>query len=256
MFAGLTIDGKDMEPNTLAHAHYGDSLEIHLNPEYYGSNAKKTPNYDYAAEIGFHPKGNGNEMTIMHEYAHLLERRLAGVSRMQERDLSDVKKRLRDLEKEREEFMKDYDEKMEKSQKLQKQINKLEKLRGTEKYTPKTSAKLMKLYDENDKLTNQITTTDREKFIQLLNNIHKTRNEVNSKQPGLDSWTPIEKIFTKVGASSPEEVAVKLTGNPDAYASKNWSEAHAECVADYMVNGKNASPISRAYVREMNKLFR
>ena len=66
----------------------------------------------------------------------------------------------------------------------------------------------------------------------------------------------IERLFTKAGASSLRDVAVKLTGRDSAYASKDWGEAHAECVSDYMHNGRNASQISIAYVREMNKHFK
>ena len=65
----------------------------------------------------------------------------------------------------------------------------------------------------------------------------------------------IMMLFHKAGASSPSDVGVKLTGSKEAYASKDWSEAHAECVADVMHNGENASPISIAYVREMDKLL-
>ena len=66
----------------------------------------------------------------------------------------------------------------------------------------------------------------------------------------------IHKIFTSIGMPTTRDVATNLTGKADAYASKNWLEAHAECVADYMTNGRNASAVSARYVREMDKYFK
>ena len=257
MFEKLNVDGENMDSMTYAHAHVYGEPEINLNPSYFVDG--RNHDYKYDVESGFHPKGMDNEMLIEHEYAHLLQRRLSGITQKEEQESAQLRKEISELEKQREDYMTAYDKKIEQTNKIDKQIKKLEKLRGTEKYTADVSRKLMGLYDKKFKITENIGE-ETKWFADLLNSISKTkrRNEEITQKvvPANNGHSVIENLFAKAGADSLRDVAVKLTGRESAYASKDWGEAHAECVADYMHNGRNASPISIAYVREMNKVLK
>ena len=257
MFEKLNVDGEDMDAMTYAHAHIYGEPEINLNPSYFVDG--RNHDYKYDVESGFHPKGMDNEMLIEHEYAHLLQRRLSGITQKEEQESAQLRKEIAELEKQREDYMTAYDKKIEQTNKIDKQINKLEKPRGTEKYTADVSRKLMGLYDKKFKITEGIGE-ETKWFAELLNTISRTRKrnkEITQKVvPANNAHPVIEQLFAKVGANSLRDVAVKLTGRDSAYASKDWGEAHAECVADYMHNGRNASQISIAYVREMNKVLK
>lgn len=257
MFESLNVDEENMDSIAYAHAHIYGNPEINLNPAYFVDG--RNHDYKYDVESRFHPKGMDNEMLVEHEYAHLLQRRLSGITQKEEQKSAQLRKEISELEKRRENHMSVYYKKLEKINKIDKQINKLEALRGTEKYTADISRKLMKLYDKKFKISDGIEEETKE-FAQLLNSLSrasKMNEEITQKVvPANNAHPVIEKLFAKAGADSLQDVALKLTGRDSAYASKNWGEAHAECVADVMRNGKNASKISKDYVREMNKYFK
>lgn len=249
MFDRLTVDGEGMDNLTYAHAHIYGNPEINLNPLYFVDG--KNHDYKYDVESGFHPKGMDNEMLVEHEYAHLLQRRLSGITQKEELEHAKLSKEIAELEKRRDELSKPTDE----ENRIYEEIKKYQSLIGTKKYTPDAARELHKLYEQSNELNLKRTR----EMIQVLNSLSKSKRQDEIAQKVVtanNGHSVIENLFNKAGATSLADVATKLTGRPSAYASKDWGEAHAECVADYMHNGKNASPISIAYVREMNKYFK
>ena len=253
MLGNIRKDSEDIKGH-LAHAHMSDSKEIHLNPDSFDGRQ-----LDFQGDVdnGFHPKGYGFEMTVEHEYAHLLQRRLAGITRKDEIQMGKDRERL---------------------QELNKQIDDIDELLGPMwwKYL-RNMTKINEMYGKKGITLAEIQKAEKanqELFLKVYNsNLGNNKKKIDGRLPLLrerdklkwsirkydvsdKSQKVISSIFSKIGAPEPSDVAIQLTGRKDAYASRNWSEAHAECVADYMHNGKNASPISIAYIREMNKVFK
>ena len=215
-----------------AHAEVGGSGKVSINPEYYGKDERV--DYSRDVETGFHPKGMSDRMLMHHEYAHILQDKIA------------------------QKYNDDADFEFRKAQ-MQKFVDMMD--------TP-----LGKLYSEHEQLHNQIFNVppdQRMALVKRMNEIRKTEGyfafslEVSKakaeatrvRSVAEKSEIMIESLFTKLGYKAPRDIATALTGTDKAYASKNWSEAHAECVADFMTNGRNASPVSIKYVRAMEKLI-
>ena len=185
-------------------------------------------------------------MVIEHEYAHLLQRKLS--------EHSDIVKNQIARRDQWEKDLKEIDELTDGL--ASKYVEIYEKWDFTKASKIKTRMKLQnQMYEINQELINKKGL----EIIPTLNRLSKLASAKLSVQyiNYVDGGTQvIHKLFSSIGAATPEDVAIKLTGNRDAYASKNWHEAHAECVSDYMHNGRNASSISIAYVKEMNKLIK
>ncbi len=220
---------------------------IDMNAKVYEAGQDRKWAYRDGGRLGYDsPKNIDDEMVVEHEYAHLLQKKLG--------EHSDYVK-----------------EQIARRDKWEKDFNEINE------YTGGMAKKYIDIYEKWD-FTKATKVKTRQK---LQNQMYEIMQEVIKKQgldaipmlnklPKLASDNPIvhmidyreggeqkiRELFKSVGASSPVDVAEKLTGNREAYASKNWEESHAECVSDYMHNGRNASPISIAYVREMNKLIK
>lgn len=256
MFGELSVDDTVLVPNALAYVNSGEK-DIHLNPTYFSSKATDVNDYRSGVETGFHPKGDGNEMTVMHEYAHLLQRRLSGITKNKEKQLTQDIERIREIDQQIDEI----DDVLGPTWwKYLSNVRKTNEMYGKEGVTLDDIYKAEK---ENQKLYLEAYNSEHGINRGYINHRKELYDERNKLRTNIRLWDVSEKsqqmistIFSKIGAPKPSDVATKLTGRADAYASKNWSEAHAECVADYMVNGKNASAISIAYVREMNKVFK
>ena len=254
MLDGMSVDGEEMDDWTYAHAHMysNEQREIHLNPVYYVDGK----NHDYKSDVesGFHPKGMDNEMLIEHEYAHMLQRRLAGVTKTDEQRLTANKEQSAELKRQSNEIWKSFGKLAEKYDDAMGKWSALFR----EESTPSTKRKLQYYTKRMNELWYKMGQTPNgfQKLREHVDLAEKARELTKTTGFIGDSHKVISEIFTRIGAPNPADVATQLTGRTDAYASKNWSEAHAECVSDYMHNGKNASPISIAYVREMNKYFK
>lgn len=223
-----------------------DSGIIDVNDRHYKSGNNREWLYRDGGRLGYdHPKNNSDEMVIEHEYAHLLQRKLAEHSDLVKGQIAkrnQWNKELQELDEKLDGFASKY---MEIKEKLD-------------------SIKYSKV-KTRQKLENQIKELQQELFdkkgIGIINDLNRVRN-LDSQRLSVKfldysdgSTEVIKSLFHSVGAKTPEDVAVGITGNKDAYAGKNWHESHAEAVSDYINNGRKASAISIAYVREMDKLL-
>ena len=212
--------------NTYAYAYSsGDSGTINLNPQKFNEKNDRARNrsYDQGVSTMFHPKGQDDGMTVMHEYAHLIQRKLVKFA------TTNINDEINAFDKATKDFMS-----------IKTQV-----FDGTLKGDARRNA-IIKMTEY--RRSNPNIDKDASRLSQLI--------EMKNAHPATrDQEYQIMKLFQKTGTNNPADVARKLTGSPTAYASKDWSEAHAECVADYMRNGKDAKPISIAYVSEMDKLL-
>lgn len=251
MIDGLSVDGDNMGEWDYAHAHIynNERREIHLNPSYYVDG--KNHDYKYDVESGFHPKGMDNEMLVEHEYAHMLQRRLSGVTKADEERVTNNQQQAKELRKQADDIWNSFGKLSKQYEEADRKVRQL----FWETATASTKRKMTYYSRRRRELWDKMWDADNGKRLTERSNLITKAMEITKSNAG-DGHDVISGIFAKIGAPRPVDVATRLTGRADAYASKNWSEAHAECVADYMRNGKNASPISIAYVREMNKYFK
>ena len=208
-----------------------DSSYISLNPSQYkqSNDNDRNSNHELGERNGFHPLGNDDELTIMHEFAHALQRKL-------------VQKGKYNIE---DEYAKYNTKDIARYSTLAHSMSVVTHKDYLESYR-KEMAEIKK---RNPNIERDVLLHDQLQQLRPYKYQDKTEALINAQH------FQIMMLFHKAGASSPSDVGVKLTGSKEAYASKDWSEAHAECVADVMHNGENASPISIAYVREMDKLL-
>lgn len=82
--------------------------------------------------------------------------------------------------------------------------------------------------------------------------IHAWNNYTVSKKIINEASKSVKKQYKARGEKPPsiDSLCYKVSG----YASKNRSEAFAECMADYVANGKNANPLSIAVWNETKKV--
>ncbi len=209
---------------------YSGSGDVAINSKYYGGESRT----DYSDDVGYHPKGMSDKMLIQHEYAHVLQTRLADNYKEPEGYYESQRQKYNEMKNSQmfklwDEYQKLHEERMSKTAditQLRPILKRMSDIRMTDGY--------LMFSAEFERMQNYFTQRQ------------TTRYKSNAQ---------IRELFTKIGYSAPFKVAKELTGDVTAYASKNWAEAHAECVADFMTNGKNASPVSIKYVREMEKLI-
>ena len=220
---------------------------IDMNAKTYEAGQNRYWAYKDGGRLGYdHPKNNDDEMVVEHEYAHLLLRKLGEYS-------DDIKGQIARRDK----WERDFKEVNENTGGMAKKY-----LEIYEKWDFTKSTKIktrQKLQNQMYEVMQEVIKKQGLDAIPMLNKLPKLASDnpivhmINYREGGEQK---IRELFNSIGASSPVDVAEKLTGNREAYASKNWDEAHAECVSDYMRNGRNASDISKSYVREMNNLIK
>ncbi len=216
----------------LAHTNVDeDSSYISLNPsQYKQSNDKdRNDNHELGVRNGFHPEGNDDEFTIMHEFAHALQRKLVQKSKFSFDD----------------EYAKYHNRDINRYEQL---MNSLDQ-RSLKEYHEGYRKEIAEIKKRNPNIERDALI--HKQLFQLMESEYQDKTEALMNRQNFQ----IMMLFQKAGAISPSDVGMKLTGNKESYASKDWSEAHAECVADVMYNGDNARPISKAYVKEMDKLL-
>lgn len=239
---GNIYEDDEAHQDDIAHAHlYSSTKEIHLNKEYFSGTYFDSPH-----DSTFHPANDDVEQTVEHEYAHLLERRLGGVSRRQELQYIENLPRIKELQKE-------YDDIWNSFGKLSSEYDKEMEKAATLKTKKARDLHYKKADDLWMEMWNQPGGSARiNRRLEVFDEIDKLERVARVGNPP----SVIENIFNSIGIKNLPDVGRHLTGSNSSYATYNWHEAHAECVADVMRNGKNASLIAKDYVREMNKYFK
>ena len=240
MFDSMELNSNDdMHEGEYANSSLRSPYRINLNTYYFSG--KQERYYENDIATGFHPKGMSDRMLIHHEYAHLLQNMLS------EEGQNYYKDRVRDTGRLKE---------------IQSEMKELNESFGGKYYEYQRNTIFSELYGEDSEYGKNAKNLFREMSSQnseALNKLIRLDNErenINTKSTfDRGNEKIIENIFQKIGYQKLSKVGASLTGNRAAYASKNWSEAHAECVADAMMNGRNASQISKAYMKEIDKLL-
>lgn len=216
------------------------STVIHLNPKWF-NDPEGTQNMldDQVARGHFH-KGENLQSLVKHEYGHLLQDKLTAEVRN-----SDVfKKNASRLESERENFNKLIsDLPSNEREKIHEYIDKAFHATTSKSVTSNINKAIKLLYVSKNYVDARFSLSRQSTYVLNQNNL--LHNAEIKK---------IQQIFNRVGAYSPTDVSIGLTGGTKAYARQSWAEAHAECISDYMTNGPDgASATAIRYVQEFAK---
>ena len=216
------------------------STVLHVNPKWFNDPEHTQHILDASVEKGHFRKGENLQSLVKHEYGHLLQDKLT----KEVRNTDQFKNNASKLESERNKFNKLISN-MPVS--TQEKINEyLDKAFHAD--TSKTSTtnlnKAIKLLRDSDNYWEARSSLVNQSFyvsqqIVMLHGAERNR---------------IQQIFNRIGAVTPRDVGIALTGSSKAYAGTSWAEAHAECISDYMTNGADgASATSIRYVQEFAK---
>lgn len=219
---------------TIGYRQAGDPT-IHLNPKEYNNIGALQVSNGLESVLNFTYKNQSPESVVKHEYAHVLEDRLVDMH-------SDS---LRRIEAQRASAQATIDRL---TQGHQKEWQEASKYLDRASSVRTVQARFKNVVKARDVMRRALNPSD---FNALMSAINSRTAAQNARTMHIRSVqeSAIQRIFGSVGMTSPTHVASEMTGNPRAYARKNWHEAHAEAIADYMTNGRNASPVSIAYAQ-------
>jgi len=210
--------------------------EIHLNPKYYNDLRDLELSTALESAMGYSYKNESSESIVKHEYAHVLQDRLMDKNSP---EYQRIETNFRTAQASLDRSVKKYPEEWKEAQKYLD--------RASSGKTMSTSIKnVLKAHDIMRKVMSPL---EFQEYRRALNERNRSSNERVHYLKNTQ-MAAIQRIFGSIGAyRTPTDVASALTGNPRAYARTDWNEAHAECIADYMTNGRNASPVSIAYAQ-------
>ncbi len=214
---------------------------LHLNGKEYNDRAALEGQCYLESTMGYSYKNESPASIVMHEYAHLLQNKLCERA-MNSDHYKELREEQRRAQASIDRLTADHPKEWAKATKWLNKAIGARDLASRTKYVTKTM----------EAMEGVLTPVQHRLLFNNVKNVLSTRQSIGILLTN-EAVNKIGGIFNRLGYSAPNYVAKALTGNPRAYARMNWKESHAECIADYMTNGENASAVSIAYVEAFAK---
>ena len=214
---------------------------IHLNKKEFDERDVMMQECKLESDIGYAYKNQSPASIVKHEYAHLLQNKLCD-DLMNTDQFKNVRRQQESAQRGIDALTENYPKEWKKATTFLEKAMNARNIFDQIKYTNKAM----------EAMQNVMKPVEHRVLFSNIRTVLQSR-QVIGKMISTEATRKIGGIFNNIGYKSPTDVAKGLTGSNLAYARTNWSEAHAECVADYMTNGQNASPVSIAYVEAFAK---
>jgi hypothetical protein len=231
-------------PSGVGGFHRTGDFEIHMNDRWYVLLSETKDRLRYGIERGAFYEGTTPKSVVMHEYAHALQEMLT------------LDLRNTDEYKKSQEIYSNARTQLETALSTLKDGKRILEL--WDKEWNNIDRHNMRYIDEAKMLLQKNTRSGRgySRKYWDIERLHSNEELARVEPIAIlqrAQHEKIQKIFNQLGYKTSSDVGIGLTGTFKAYGARNWAESHAECISDYMTNGKNARPVSIAYAKAFAK---